>query len=1360
MSAVMTGVSDDSSLSELSECISFDNKKNDNLNASSSEHSPPLNVSAGRKKQAQQSDVKFESRSRRKNRLAPPPPENHKTRSRSLSRDKGKRVLKQGSTDSDSQVSPYLDLPSTKPKSRSPSPFLARSDKTRFQVLKDVFQSPRNLRRNSKRITKEKGSPGPLKPKPIRKLAVVQVADNKTYGIFCQPLNIDNEFEVKRITEYDRYLQSILDDTDPTHPDYKDLNAALERVKLKTNSLTNNRQESSAILFKHLTVGSKFRTGSNWPQTMGWGPDTGTAGLTSTQQDRLYIMEGPVQLTAGPNTQERYLFLLSDFLLVAKEKSSSTYKLKYKIKISELWLAASVKTASDNTIQADKSIVIGWTALSNNMVVTFADTETQQLWLSKLTERCNAEKARQQLQTLTRPVQESDDSEDETYYDDAANKRKKRSPLRSIFTRRSREETNVNESRRTKSGNLFGKPLESVCTTDNEPPKHILSMLGILFREGPHTAGILRKSANARLCREIKKQVDENEEIILESHQVLAIGSVLKDYLRSLPQSLLLDELYEDWMQIERLDSQEEQIARIKELIKTHLPVCHATLLKYVMIVMYIISTHSDENKMTAYNIAVCIAPSLLKFPNSTNNNNGSSNGNNIGSSVPVSVVQCLIEGVLDVFDDCSLQLFGGIKQIAESDSDSSMLDTGRRLLDGSSIDSLVDMVDSGDGQIDDEEGTGELKRMYQRSASYNDRNTSSTDSGLYSRSLESTSSVETHEPVAPPRKKKDFPYTETFDAFYHYPKPQIPMYRHAIRSHPDLGKRHSGDSLKSVEETREDSVSDVPLDVSNNFRDSDPALSLRENSARQSSIMDTPPLSPHSYFTSSRDSFTSESSRSYDSASLQSNQYVGDDLSETSYSDSTLSRGESFPSSVPVDSCVKVKPRHQVEIIKETQTTVTCSTDITLPISIKHPSNNNTPLSPPCISVTKCYPNSGQKLIEENDDDEDDDDFGFKKRAVEQVDQLAKLDKNSGLPKPTIVPNRTMISGDNTAVCVNIQRSNSFDSIGVHSCSTEYKLHDFSKNDPRRRVTIITRSRPPSQFISNFVEELPSRSTGDLSKLQSVNTLERTRPSQPPSYQEAISRRVVKIPHEISEQDLVKQKTDSARAMLMYQQSLQTYKEEAAGHNVVSEINKTSDKSNYSLKEDNDIYVTLSRDPKRVYQESIHLYEKSTQNIEPIQRTDSVKPPPYSIAMSSKQQSTVQDYTQPEATQTPVIVNKKLKSQSFSEHNAPRRVENKVKNDLPWSVRDMREMFDNKGNVDKSPRLCPPPYNPPPPFKRNNNRLSLSSTSSSANSFGRSGPQNIDFSFSSSEDLSSGSFSNIHEDCSDNFDYTDVSYV
>lgn len=72
----------------------------------------------------------------------------------------------------------------------------------------------------------------------------------------------------------------------------------------------------------------------------------------------------------GVQSQERHLFLFNDLLLIAKARSGGHFKLKEKVRVSELWLT---RMAMHDVIEVNKSpetsFVMGWP--TTNVVVTF-----------------------------------------------------------------------------------------------------------------------------------------------------------------------------------------------------------------------------------------------------------------------------------------------------------------------------------------------------------------------------------------------------------------------------------------------------------------------------------------------------------------------------------------------------------------------------------------------------------------------------------------------------------------------------------------------------------------------------------------------------------------------------------------------------------------------------------------------------------------------------------------------------------------------------------------------------------------------------------------------------------------------------
>ena len=100
-------------------------------------------------------------------------------------------------------------------------------------------------------------------------------------------------------------------------------------------------------------------------------------------------------------------------------------------------------------------------------------------------------------------------------------KSKRKSPLINLFRK-------VKDEKKP-PGKLFGHPLANVTTAESLIAKPVRELLTILFREGPFTVGILRKSCNARLCRELRESLDNGEDFLgTEPSPTLVVGALIK----------------------------------------------------------------------------------------------------------------------------------------------------------------------------------------------------------------------------------------------------------------------------------------------------------------------------------------------------------------------------------------------------------------------------------------------------------------------------------------------------------------------------------------------------------------------------------------------------------------------------------------------------------------------------------------------------------------------------------------------------------------------------------------------------------------------------------------------------------------
>nr|CAG8576089.1 3547_t:CDS:2 [Entrophospora candida] len=131
--------------------------------------------------------------------------------------------------------------------------------------------------------------------------------------------------------------------------------------------------------------------------------------------------------------------------------------------------------------------------------------------------------------------------------------------------------------------------------------------------------GIYRKSGGASQMRSIVTAFDKNLEIDLDSSEqfndISAVTSVLKQYLRELPNPLFTFELYSNFIELVSLENNEEKSETFKQLL-LKLPKVNYATIKYLMLHLSRVKEHESENLMNSKNLSVVFGPTLLRGPN------------------------------------------------------------------------------------------------------------------------------------------------------------------------------------------------------------------------------------------------------------------------------------------------------------------------------------------------------------------------------------------------------------------------------------------------------------------------------------------------------------------------------------------------------------------------------------------------------------------------------------------------------------------------------------------------------------------------------------------------------------------------
>ncbi|XP_056417661.1 rho GTPase-activating protein 20-like isoform X2 [Hyla sarda] len=238
-------------------------------------------------------------------------------------------------------------------------------------------------------------------------------------------------------------------------------------------------------------------------------------------------------------------------------------------------------------------------------------------------------------------------------------------------------------------GKLFGLSLPAICENDNLP-KAVMDMLSVLCQDGPFTRGIFRRSANVKSCKEMKERLNSGFHVDFACESIFVIASVFKDFLRNIPGSVFSSKLCDKWVSVLDQGSQAEKIKAVKKLLEK-LPQVNITLLRYLFGVLHCIEQRSEHNQMTAFNLAVCISPSLLWLPNPSSPEAESE----FTRKVSV-LVQFLIENYCLVFGDDISLLYANLSAKDDNREDNSDICSFKHI--DSSYDSLEnELNDDGD---------------------------------------------------------------------------------------------------------------------------------------------------------------------------------------------------------------------------------------------------------------------------------------------------------------------------------------------------------------------------------------------------------------------------------------------------------------------------------------------------------------------------------------------------------------------------------------------------------------------------------------------------------------------------------------
>lgn len=162
---------------------------------------------------------------------------------------------------------------------------------------------------------------------------------------------------------------------------------------------------------------------------------------------------------------------------------------------------------------------------------------------------------------------------------------------------------------------VFGVPLE-VATKLTRFPDGV--ELPRVFREGLahidenclEVEGIYRVSGTKSKVDILKESYDQGKTVNLHDFEAEAVASLVKLYLRELPENILTAALLPKFNELSGMQDKNEQLEKVKQLL-TELPSCNRTLLAWLFTHMSHVMEKYSSNRMNLQNIGIVLSPTM-----------------------------------------------------------------------------------------------------------------------------------------------------------------------------------------------------------------------------------------------------------------------------------------------------------------------------------------------------------------------------------------------------------------------------------------------------------------------------------------------------------------------------------------------------------------------------------------------------------------------------------------------------------------------------------------------------------------------------------------------------------------------------
>uniref|UniRef100_A0A673LMI9 Rho GTPase-activating protein 24-like n=1 Tax=Sinocyclocheilus rhinocerous TaxID=307959 RepID=A0A673LMI9_9TELE len=169
------------------------------------------------------------------------------------------------------------------------------------------------------------------------------------------------------------------------------------------------------------------------------------------------------------------------------------------------------------------------------------------------------------------------------------------------------------------TSSVFGQRLEETVLYERRYGDHMAPLVveqcvDFIREHGLTEVGLFRQPGQATLVKELQEAFDAGEKPSFDNTDVHTVASLLKLYLRELPEPLVPFSRYEEFLVCgKRIPSDREKGLQDLRSLLYELPVANFNLLKYICQFLHDVQSYSSANKMSIQNLATVFGPNILR---------------------------------------------------------------------------------------------------------------------------------------------------------------------------------------------------------------------------------------------------------------------------------------------------------------------------------------------------------------------------------------------------------------------------------------------------------------------------------------------------------------------------------------------------------------------------------------------------------------------------------------------------------------------------------------------------------------------------------------------------------------------------